>query len=356
MIAPHMRAVLLGVAVLVGCGSEHALVDGRCRDGFFEQDGRCLFAESAGGADEGSPSAGETSAGDPSPSGASPSARTGGARVRFPGLDAGSASADASIADAAADAPLTCAAPMFACKDTCMTGDDDPRNCGACGKTCASNICSAGECQGATTGHVVLIGHDYAGAWTTAAQVKVLVNAVAMPTTDPIRVLAFDGDTPQADAASTRSLVSDALQGRAVAFTRAADATALESAELARSFDVLLLQGAAADGAALGTRWSSALDTFTHKGGVLVAIDDGRSSMPELLASSGALPIGSHAPLSGAARVTVASPGDAVGLQVVSPYAPTGASVGFLGLPSSPDLTIVADAEGMPVVVHRVVR
>jgi hypothetical protein len=43
------------------------------------------------------------------------------------------------------DATGSCAAGQTQCSGTCVNTSNDPRNCGGCGKVCASQ-CYAGQC------------------------------------------------------------------------------------------------------------------------------------------------------------------------------------------------------------------
>src|SRR5207247_1502078 len=117
------------------------------------------------------------------------------------------------------------------------------RNCGACGRICPSNICVARECQGATPGDIVLVGHDMRLAWSGSVQAKVLVNAVSIPTTDPIRVLSYEAGAPNDVTEWTRKLLDYGIS-RKVEFSSALPA-ALESSNLYASYDVVLVHGAA---------------------------------------------------------------------------------------------------------------
>jgi hypothetical protein len=346
---------------LTACNVENAVVGGKCRAGFSESKGNCVRAADS---DDSSPSANDGFAnGGPSlgeepgqPSNGQPS---GGAASALFDRDAGlttSTTDRVDVVDVIVPATLRCDAPLVACRGACIPVASDGDNCGACGKICPSNICIDGECQGALAGDVVVLGHEYASSWSTSAQAKMIANAVSIPTTDPIRVLAFDGD--HLGAAAERALIAASVKFRGVSYTTANDA-ALEATDLARKYDVVLVHGAGSAPSELGARWSSALETFTKKGGVVVALDDGKSDMPALLTASGLLAIEGHTSLAAGTQVVVAKPNDAVGTQVLSPFAPFGASVGFFGVQSSSDVTIVAhtnDDAAFPTAIHRFVR
>lgn len=399
-------ASMIGAAI--GCGIDNSLVGGRCRDGFVDDGVSCVdppdanspraFADEEAGADarplsfpfffpesddSGVNEGGSDSAVDSGPddgaapndsgadggpsdsgitdSGVSDSGVTDGAVTDSGASDAGPV--DAGPADAG-PLPLVCTAPLTACHDICIPVDSDPANCGACGKICASNLCVAGECQGATPGDIVLIGHDYTNATTSSAPVKVLTNAFTIPTTDPIRVLSFEDGAPPATVSQTKYLAATSITNRAVSFTVASSPSDLASMALGRDYDIVLIHGASGvDPVTTGTSWAVPLGTFASKGGVVLALDRGTSDMPALLTNAGLLAITSHAVLPEGTHLLVTAAGDVVGSQVLSPYAAFGPPVSFQGLlgPSA-DLNWVVRAEGNdslpadPVVVHRIVR
>jgi hypothetical protein len=361
---------LILLSFSAGCGIESSLVDGRCKDGLELSGGKCV---APGGITSVTPT-------DP-PSemfGNLPPSET---TESVPSA-LGPVIAPSELFPTTVDEPpqliteppiappellpteLVCSAPLVACRGACIAVVSDGANCGACGKICPSNICIDGECVGATPGDVVLIGHDYASAFAGSAQAKVLVNAMTIPTTDPIRILSFEDGAPVDTVDNTRYLAASGIYGRKVQFTRAPSASALESDTLGRSYDIVLIHEASAvDPVVTGESWAGSLGRFTEKGGVVVALDRGTSPIPLLLSSSGLLQVSGHTALPIGTHLTVASASDVVGAQVLSPYAAFGAPVSFQGLPAqSADLTWVVRAtngvgtSGDAVVVHRIVR
>jgi hypothetical protein len=345
---------LFAFSLVAGCGLENGVVGGRCAAGMVLIEDTCVGkAPPITLITPSDPPSGSFSSGTPATSGEGEGKPA-----------SGSIAGSEIVVAGTTPPPLVCETSFVACRGECIAVANDPRNCGACNKQCPSNICVDGECQGTTPGDVVLIGHDYTNARAASAQAKVLVNALTIPTTEPIRVLSYEDGATNGAVSQAKVVAAAGLIGRTVAFQRAASPSNLASATLSRSFDVVLIHGASGgDAAALGASWSSSLGTFASKGGVVVAIDNGTSPIPQLLSSSGLLAVTSHAPLPNATHLVVTSAQDTVGVQLLSPYAGFGASVGFQGIPSpSDDLTWIVRAKNGageladPVVVHRIVR
>ena len=346
--------VVVGV-FLYACGSDNSLVGGTCRSGYLERDGICAVV-AATNVDNGSsgtvipvtiPTTSPSSTNDsglPLPS-EIPTAPP--VVIPPPAPDAG--------------LPLACTVPLVACHGDCIPVDSDPVNCGACGRICPSNICTAGVCQGATPGDIVVIGHDMSQARAGTVQAKVLGNAVGIPTTDPIRVLSYEmGETPSVVAA-TRAVAAAGIVNRTVVFTTATD-TALDDPNLYATYDVVLFHsaGTSATPRTMGQRWAAPLGTFTRAGGVFIAIDRGDTDVPALVRGTGLLTLGGHTALPDATQFNVASASDVVGYKLLSPYAAVGTSDAFTGaeLPSSDVSWVVrtADVAAQPVVIHKIAR
>ena len=360
-----MRAVsLLPLVALAGCGIESSLVGGECAAGLQLSGNRCVLPAEVRITPGDPPASSDPPAGSGAPSGADAGAAAlvDGSPPDFITLDPQPIAAVGPDVEPPPPDPV-CASPLAACRGGCIPVRADGMNCGACGKICPSNICVDGECVGATPGDVVLIGHDFATARAETTQARVLVNALSIPTTDPIRVLSYEEGAPADAVEQVKWLAETGIYGRKVSFTRATSATSLESATLSQTYDVVLLHDASSgDPVIVGARWSSSLGTFTEKGGVVIALDSASSPMPALLTSAGLLAVAGHTKLPENSHLVVASAGDVVGAQLLSPYATMGAPVSFQGVgPVGPDLSWVVRCEealgvGDPVVVHRVVR
>jgi hypothetical protein len=366
-------SIIFFSAALTACGSENGVVGGRCKQGYSPSGNQCVADPSGTStpAPEASPAEDPTKAtGSSEPSRLDPTAETDpvlpiSVDPTFP-VDPKPVDPIVIVDPLKPPDPIEeekCDPPLIRCQGQCIAIPmDDAQNCGACGKICRSNICVAGECQGGTPGDVVLVGHDMQDAWSGSAHAKVLVNAVAIPTTDPIRVLTWDQGAAAKAVSTTKALLKQGVSPRKVDITSAASASTLEGTTLAAQYDVILIHDAAGGNPAeLGASWAGALATFTKKGGVVIALDAFQSDMPTLVKSAGLLDIGGHAQLPASTKFVVSDPKDVVGTQLISPYAAMGASVGFVNAaPISASISWVVrekkdDDSGLPTVIHRVV-
>ncbi|MBX3233847.1 MAG: hypothetical protein KIT84_31350 [Labilithrix sp.] len=350
------RSFVLSLSFFLGaCSAESALVGGECRPGTSAESGRCL-----------APPATTIVPGPAAPPPAPP------AVTPAPSTPSSSSSSSSSSSGSVAPEPeppvvivtpepepTTCADGFVACRGGCLRVDADGQNCGACGRVCPSNICVAGVCQGATPGDVVVIGHDMAAAPSFSTHAKVFTNAVSIPKTDPLRVLAFEADTTDDVRQKTRALTVASNPSRGVRFAVATAPEALEDPNLYASWDVVLVDGVAtANAAAFGARWSSALDTFTKQGGVLVALDDGRGDLPAFFDATPLLSLGARVTLAPETPLTVAAPNDVVGVHLLSPYAAFGRAIAYDVLPSANVTWVVTTTadDVRPTVLHKVAR
>lgn len=417
-----MRARLIAIvvscvafaALVQACGAENSLVDGECAAGFvacgdfcadlradFDHCGQCntrcapgvaCVGGVCGGSQDGSSDGRNDGAGDGSNDGRSDGSSDGSSD----GQGDGSSDGQSDGSDACPPPPyvtpaacgacgIVCVAPNSACiidmmgrpvcappcavgltecAGRCVDLTNDPLNCGACGKFCPSNICSTSKCQGATPGDVVVIGHDYKDAITGMSQVKVLTNAVFIPTSNPLRVLSYEQFADATNVAHVKALIRAAAVGRMVNFTARSTPASLASPLLSTQFDVVLIHdlqgGAPATLGAIGATWAVDLGSFAQSGGVIVALDGagGMGGMPELLTGAQLLDIAGHTPLATGSFVSVIAPADRVATLVLSPYGAVARSVTFQpNEPNGGNVVYVAQdlVLGEPVVVHKVV-
>jgi hypothetical protein len=267
----------------------------------------------------------------------------------------------------------SCAPPLVACGDQCVDLNLHPLHCGECSHVCPSGICQVGMCVGATTGHVGLFCMNYAAVNPETAHAVLLGNAVFLPLRSEVRILAFTRWAPNA----MRSEVDRAIQasatkrGRSRVFTNVNTAAEVNSALNVRDFDVFLVyeqsQAPAGELATLGAtlRNSMVLDSFARAGGVIVVLDgaQGSGEMAEFIAAAGLLEVDGHRAIAlddTTTRFFNRAPGDAFGINVISPMSPMPFSCVFetSAAPGADTVFVVTDAEspdpGSPVVVHRI--
>ncbi len=384
-----ISVIALVVLLGQGCRGENSLVGGECAPGYVACGGRCAATCTDGVPGDGSTADGgdATDSGDAGDGGDHDGSNDGGpewdgstedACPPPPYVTAAACGACGIVCVAPTSACLMngsgqwvcsppCTPPLVACNGQCVDLQNDPLNCGACGKICPSNICVAGVCQGSTPGDVVLIGHDYKDAIASTSQTKVLTNAMFIPTSNPLRVLSYEQFADAANVAKVKNLIASGAFGRTVNYTVAMDPSPLRSATLAKDYDVVLVpdQSAAAAGALgpIGTSCATALDTFAKAGGVIVALDGagGTGEMPALVTSAGLVDLAGHTSIAAGTQVSIVAAGDKVGTLVVSPYAVVNRSVTFQSnQPNGGNVVFVAQervgaALGDPVVIHRVV-
>ncbi len=257
-----------------------------------------------------------------------------------------------------------CVPPLVACSGRCVDLQNDPQNCGTCGKFCTSFLCATGLCQGNNPGDTVVIGHDYFTANAATSQARVLVNAVYIPRSNPLRILSYERDANVTAIGNVKSILSTFSFGRILRYTVSRNVADLAAPDLANRFDVILIHDqvnrSPADLTNDATTWATPLHTFGSTGGVVVVLDGatGQGGMPALLTAAQLLDTPGHTPLASLSRVAVVAPVDVIATTVVSPYA------GFANTatlqtnePSGGNVTWVIragnDGSGDPVVVHK---
>jgi hypothetical protein len=138
-----------------------------------------------------------------------------------------------------------------------------------------------------------------------------------------------------------------------------------------QNYDVFLIyeqpNAPAGELAALGAAWggSLVLDSFARAGGVIVVLDgaQGTGEMTEFIDAADLLSVEGHdaIPITDTTtRFYNRAPGDALGINVVSPLSPVPNSCTFdtMAVPSPETVFVItnaaAPADGQPAVVHRI--
>jgi hypothetical protein len=201
----------------------------------------------------------------------------------------------------------------------------------------------------------------------STAQTTLLGNAVFLTAIEPARVLAYVERTPLATRTATEASLATAAsqRGRTYALERTSDATAV-AAQLNRTdHDVLLVYEQVGANAGtlggIGTSWQSAAAAFAGDGGVVVVLTGTAGvAMSALIDNLGIFSAQSAVGHTGK-RYTVASPGDALSVSVVSPFLGVSQSCTFSHTDTASGslvfVTVGAEAPGTdePGVVHRIV-
>ncbi|CAN5657037.1 hypothetical protein BH09MYX1_BH09MYX1_03250 [soil metagenome] len=360
------RSLLIAIAlaasaVIVACSGVNSIVGAECADGYVQYEDSCVSITAiADGNVDGS-----------KVDGAELDGYGGDGRLRPDGeAEDGEANDGSSTSDGALDGGGGgCDAGLTLCGNECVYLQTNPTHCGVCGNVCTTLICAQAKCQGALNGHVVVIGHDYAGA-SSGSQQRLLANAALIPTTSSIRVRSWEASSNPAAFATAKSIISNAatVQNRSVVYTVALLPSDVLSTTVVNT-DVLLLHdqpnATPATLGALGTSFAATLATFTKNGGVVIVTDGGSGPAPQMSAfvkNAALLDIDSETAIPFATSLTVAAPADAVGLGVLGPYAAGQRSVYFAcNDPNSAFVTwVVIDPSSdggtaRPVVVHRIV-
>ena len=262
---------------------------------------------------------------------------------------------------------LTCADPFKGCNGQCVDYHIDANNCGSCGVVCPSGICQGGTCVGAFVGHVVLACTDYQTPAKGTPQTELIGNAVLLPLRNPVRILAYT----EYATATARANVDQALgfaataRGRDYTITPLSNYASASATLSIANYDVFLIydQAAAPSGqlATVATAWqmSSVLDSFASAGGVIIGLSGGRSEMDQFFTNSRLLKVSAQTVVSGSTLYNRA-PGDAIGVNVISPFlAPRDSCTFATSLtPDMNNIFVVSNARmglGAPVVVHRVI-
>ena len=272
-----------------------------------------------------------------------------------------------------------CDPPLVECRGECVLAPDayqnDPENCGRCGRECPSDICQSGTCVGARYGNTALLCMDLNSSMTDSGPSDVLANAVLIPNVNPVKVLAYAVGATPAAVAKVNALINAkaAERGRSVTITEAKTASAVTNNLSILDYQVFLVHdldlAGAGEPAATASDWesSSTITSFSKAGGVVVVLDgsDGAGEMHEFINSANLLP---GLTMTGQEEITDdtvynLAGADVVGVNVVSEFKGTSHTCTFQmsGTPDEDTFFVVGNAEpgdggGDPVVIHRIIK
>jgi hypothetical protein len=268
------------------------------------------------------------------------------------------------------DCVPACDEGLVLCHGECVDlSIDDPFNCGACGIICPTRLCVNHKCVGASPGHMVSMCSNFAGVTRDVTQARLLDNALfGLSLRNPLRVLTYAVYATPSVTNHVNNLIGAlaTARGRSVQFTPVSLSGDVVDTLNVLNYDAFLVydQATAPAGAltTFGTAINATLDLFARGGGIVVALDGGvgTAHMGEFLTSAGLLNVSGEIVANGA-QATTDAPGDAVGINVDSPFVTQKDSCTFTTA-DAPDSTRVfvtsapRDDAGAraPVVVHRV--
>ncbi len=338
-------------------------------------------AGSSGGGDASVSSGGSSGALDGSPGGAANDAGStadGGCQPPFEtpencgacNVKCGSATPLCAPSGASFACTSACVSPLVECRNQCVDTDNDQNNCGRCGHRCVSGLCQSGTCVGATAGHEVLFCMDYRSvAATGSSPEQLLENAVFLGSKNPVAILSYGQYAPSSVITAVGKTLDNAAAARARSYTLTKAATSAEVvSELSiLDYDLLLVydepNAPAGMLGQIGTSWASAVDSFTRSGGAVVVLagDGGRAEMLDLVVNAGLFTMTGQTSVTNA-QLYDRAPGDAVGINVLSPFRAPLETCTFTGtVPDATTSYVVTDTAatagslGNPVVLHRVV-
>ena len=338
------------LALVIACGRDNALVDGECASGYVlaPSGDKCVVAPLDGTSDTGGGDASDDLSGQDRTVDGPPG--------------------DGTSSDVITDA-FQCDDGLTLCNGTCVDTTSDPFNCGACSVVCPSLLCSNSKCVGTVAGSFVVIGHDYANAFS-AAQQRVLANALLLTTATSIRVRSYEQYAAPSAVSNVKSVLNAAAAGagRTITYTVATQPTDVSTGMTALNTDVLVVydqvSAPASTLAGVGTGWATAIGTFAHVGGIVIVLDGqgGQNpQMPDLIKNASILDVSSDTAINQNTPLSVVAPSDAVGIGVVSPYGAAKNSVYFTCNEANvPPVTYVVEdnkndaGPTQPVVVHKV--
>ena len=251
-----------------------------------------------------------------------------------------------------------CDPPLRLCGNQCVDSEDDPNHCGGCGRECRSGLCVDAACSDVVAGHVVVVGHDYTRGRAETMR-RMAGNALFLAQGAPVEALVYTGEASQSSVDGVHGAFNRivALDGRDWERTEV-DPDDLPAQLLSASALVIHAQHGASDDELieLGQRWGMAISQFLLRGGVVVRFEthsDDNGGTHQLLEPAGLFGAEGREEVGGGA-LTVLNPGVGVAARATRNYSAADVTVRFLGHDGTGQV-VVEDAQGEPVVIHRVV-
>ncbi len=172
---------------------------------------------------------------------------------------------------------VSCPANQTLCDGRCVDTSVEPSHCGGCGQVCVSGACRFGDCKASTSGHLVIIGHDFR--YSNVAMNRLLGNAILFSTVADVLVVEYVGVATESSVSNSHAAIEQVASTEGRRVTMQGDPTYSRESLAAhlRSADVFLVQSQTVATNSiligLGESWASVLGTFVHTGGTIVVLD-----------------------------------------------------------------------------------
>src|SRR5206468_231841 len=124
--------------------------------------------------------------------------------------------------------------------DATVDFNGDPLNCGTCGNTCASGLCSWGVCADDRAGHFFVIGNSFRR--SNPAFDRVLANAMFLREAIRLHVVFYRGTTPLDVAVASVTAANRAARAVRRAYTKTIVTDSAQVQAALATADVLVIE------------------------------------------------------------------------------------------------------------------